>query len=235
MNISEAFVRGGIAMWPLLFLSILTLSTIIERLWFWWRILSRQRQIAGRVVEAAHSDWGVAAEIARKSNDQPVGRFLNSALKLDHPEPEVFQLALEASADEELTAMHRGDKVLETTIAISPLLGLLGTVLGLISSLSTVRLGDLGTSSTAGVTLGISEALISTASGLIVAIVTLAFYRLFQSFVYGQAKIFRQSGNELELLYRNTWARRNWGLRHSGDRGDQVLPPLDPEARNEPL
>jgi biopolymer transport protein ExbB len=235
VNISEAFVRGGIAMWPLLFLSILTLSTIIERLWFWWRILSRQRQIAGRVVEAAHSDWGVAAEIARKSNDQPVGRFLNSALKLDHPEPEVFQLALEASADEELTAMHRGDKVLETTIAISPLLGLLGTVLGLISSLSTVRLGDLGTSSTAGVTLGISEALISTASGLIVAIVTLAFYRLFQSFVYGQAKIFRQSGNELELLYRNTWARRNWGLRHGGDRGDQVLPPLDPEARNEPL
>ncbi|MBD2090745.1 MotA/TolQ/ExbB proton channel family protein [Microcoleus sp. FACHB-1515] len=233
MNITEAFQRGGIAMWPLLVLSILTLGTIIERLWFWWRILSRQRAIAGRVIDAARNDWQAATEISRKSSDQPVGRFLYSALELEDPEPEVFQLALEASADEELTAMHRGDKVLETTIAIAPLLGLLGTVLGLIASLSSVRLGDLGTSSTAGVTLGISEALISTASGLIVAIVTLAFYRLFQSFVYGQAKIFRSSGNELELLYRNHWARSHRRRDRNFDSGDRVLPPLDPETRIE--
>lgn len=233
MNIAEVFQRGGIAMWPLLVLSILTLGTIIERLWFWRRILNRQREVAGRVVAAARNDWGAATEISRKSNDQPVGRFLYSALELDDPEPEVFQLALEASADEELTAMHRGDKVLETTIAIAPLLGLLGTVLGLIASLSSVRLGDLGTSSTAGVTLGISEALISTASGLIVAIITLAFYRLFQSFVYGQAKIFRSAGNELELLYRNQWARRHRRRPTGTGEPQTILPPLDPDVRVE--
>jgi biopolymer transport protein ExbB len=63
----------------------------------------------------------------------------------------------------------------------------------------------LGTDATTGVTLGISEALISTATGLIVAIATLAFYRLFNGLVSGQVKIFRQSGNDLELIYRKNW------------------------------
>ncbi|MBD2000940.1 MotA/TolQ/ExbB proton channel family protein [Leptolyngbya sp. FACHB-541] len=210
MNIPELFARGGPAMWPLLLLSVLALSTIIERIWFWSKTLSREREIAGRVMEAARREWGDATEIARKSNDKPIGRFLYAALELNNPDPEVFQLALESSADEELAAMRRGDKILEAVIAISPLLGLLGTVLGLINSLGSIRLGDLGTASTAGVTLGIAEALITTAVGLIIAIASLAFYRVFQGLVFGQAKLFRQSGNELELIY-----RKNWALRHN--------------------
>ena len=202
MSISDVFARGGIAMWPLLLLSFLAVSTIIERAWFWSKILTHDREIAGRVLEAARRDWDAATEISRKSGNQPIGRFLYSGLELQEPDPEVFQLALQASADEELATMRRGDKVLEAVIAIAPLLGLLGTVLGLINSLSSIRLGDLGTDSTTGATLGIAEALICTASGLVVAITSLAFYRLFQSFISGQTKIFRQSGNELELLYR---------------------------------
>jgi biopolymer transport protein ExbB len=202
VSISELFASGGPAMVPLLFLSFLALSTIIERAWFWSKILTHEREIAGRVIEAARRDWDAATEIARKSANQPIGRFLYSALELNNSDPEVFQLALQSTADEEIATMRRGEKVLESTIALAPLLGLLGTVLGLIRSLKDIRIGDIGTDATAGVTLGISEALISTATGLIVAIVALAFYRLFQSFVAGQAKLFRQSGNELELLYR---------------------------------
>jgi biopolymer transport protein ExbB len=209
VNIGDLFAKGGIAMYPLLLLSILALSTVIERIWYWSKIISREREIAGRVLEAARRDWADAAEIARKSSSQPIGRFLYSALELEDPEPEIFQLALEASADEELAMMHRGDKVLESAIAIAPLLGLLGTVLGLMNSLGDIQLGDLGTDATAGVTLGIGEALITTATGLIVAIASLAFYRLFQSFVSGQAKAFRQAGNELELLYRKEWSKRH--------------------------
>jgi biopolymer transport protein ExbB len=129
-------------------------------------------------------------------------------LRLDSPEPELFQLALEASADEELASMRRGDKILEGVIALAPLLGLLGTVLGLIESLGSISISDLGTTATTGVTLGIGESLISTATGLIVAIVSLAFYRLFQAFVFNQAKVFRRSGNELELCYRQFWRDR---------------------------
>lgn len=213
-------------MYPLLFLSILALSVIIERIWYWSKILTREREIAGRVLEAARRDWGAAKEIARRSSDQPIGRFLYSALELDDPDPEIFQLALESSADEELAAMHRGDKVLEAAIAIAPLLGLLGTVLGLINSLKDINLGDIGTDSTAGVTLGISEALISTATGLIVAILSLAFYRLFQGFVTGQAKVFRQSGNEIELLY-----RKERSLSH---RQKKYLPESTPAPSTEP-
>jgi biopolymer transport protein ExbB len=227
LNIGEIFAKGGIAMYPLLLLSIMALSTIIERVWYWSKILTNEREIAGRVLEAARRDWSDAAEIARKSSSQPIGRFLYAGLELKDPDPEVFQLAMEATADEELAAMHRGDKILEAAIALSPLLGLLGTVLGLINSLGEIRLGDLGTDSTAGVTLGISEALISTATGLIVAIISLAFYRLFQGFVTGQAKIFRQSGNELELLYRKEWSSRS-------RQADAETSAIEPTANSEP-
>jgi len=84
-------------------------------------------------------------------------------------------------------------------------LGLLGTVLGLINSLGSIQLSDLNTSSTDGVTLGIAEALISTAAGLIIAIITMAFYRLFQAFWFHQIRIFRKAGSDLELIYRQRW------------------------------
>jgi biopolymer transport protein ExbB len=189
-------------MWPLLALSLLSLGTIFERLWFWARILTKEREIVNRVLEAATRNWEVATEIAHQARRQPIGRYLYAPLRLSKPDPEMFRLALEAAADEELASMRQGDKILEAVIALSPLLGLLGTVLGLIRSLSGIRLGDLGTSSTAGVTLGISESLISTAAGLIVAITSLVFYRLFQGFLFNQVKIFRRAGNELELMYR---------------------------------
>ncbi|WOD38522.1 MotA/TolQ/ExbB proton channel family protein [Nodosilinea sp. E11] len=207
MNIPELFASGGIAMWPLLLLSILAVGTILERIWFWSRILTREREVSGRVLEAARRDWGAAADIAHRSAVLPMGRFLSAPLKLQSPDPEVFRLALETSANEELLAMSRGDKILEAVIGLAPQLGLLGTVLGLINSLGALRLSDLGSGdATAGTSLGIREALISTAAGLIIAIIAMAFYRLFQGFVFGQAKMFRQAGSELELLYRQSWA-----------------------------
>ncbi len=202
------FIKGGPAMWPLLGLSILSLTTIIERLWFWGNILTKEKEIVNRILEASRRDWRTATELARQASGQPIGRFLYAPLKLQSPDPEVFRLALEAEADEELANMRRGDKILEAVIALSPLLGLLGTVLGLINSLSSISISDLGTARTAGVNLGISEALITTASGLIVAITTLAFYRLFQVFLFNQVKIFRKAGSELELLYRQFWSNR---------------------------
>ncbi|MEM6435669.1 MAG: MotA/TolQ/ExbB proton channel family protein [Cyanobacteria bacterium P01_D01_bin.115] len=206
MNIAELFARGGIAMWPLLFLSVLAFGTIVDRIWFWSRILTKEREVAGRVLEAVRRDWPAARDIAQSANKLPMGRFLQSALSLETPDPEVFRLALETSADEELTVMRKGEKGLEAVIALAPMLGLLGTVLGLINSLGSIRLSDLASDSTSGTVLGIGEALISTAAGLVIAIISLAFYRLFQGFVFGQAKVFRQSGSELELLYRQAWS-----------------------------
>ncbi len=205
MGINEIIQKGGIAMWPLLVLSILAVGTIFERIWFWASIFLKERQVVNRVLDAATSNWQFAREIALEARRQPIGRYLYAPLRLANPDPEVFRLALEAAADDELASMRRGDKLLEAIIALAPLLGLLGTVLGLINSLGSIRISDLGTSSTAGVTLGIAEALISTATGMIVAIISLAFYRLFQAFWYNQVRIFRKAGSELELLYRQAW------------------------------
>jgi biopolymer transport protein ExbB len=204
VDILDLFKKGGPAMWPLLVLSVLSVSVIFERLWFWLRILSQEKQVVERVLDAAIDSWEIATEIAQKATDQPIGRFLYAPLRLQKSDAETFKLALESTAAEEIAGMRRGEKLLESVIALSPLLGLLGTVLGLIQSLRAIKIGDLGTESTAGVTTGIGESLISTASGLIVAIVTLVFYRLFQSFAVNQVKVFNKAGNDLELLYRQS-------------------------------
>jgi biopolymer transport protein ExbB len=205
VDIREIIQKGGPAMWPLLVLSILALGTILERLWFWASILWKEREIVNRVLDAAASNWQVAKEMALEGRRQPIGRYLYAPLRLTNPDPDVFRLALESAADDELALMRRGDKLLEAVIALSPLLGLLGTVLGLIRSLGSIRFADLGTASVAGVPIGIGEALISTATGLIVAITSLAFYRFFQALWYNQVRVFRKAGSELELLYRQDW------------------------------
>lgn len=202
MNIEDIVRKIGPVVWPLLFFSILSLSVIFERLWFWLRILTQERKIVDRVLDAARDDWGLAAEIAERADRQPIGRFLYAPLSLPRRDPETFRLALEATAENELSLMRRGEKVLELVIAVAPLLGLFGTVWGLIQSLESINISDLGTSATAGATSGIGESLYSTAAGLVVAIVSLIFYRYFQALLVNQVKVFRQAGNEMELLYR---------------------------------
>lgn len=202
MNIEDIVRKIGPVVWPLLFFSILSLSVIFERLWFWLRILTQERKIVDRVLDAARDDWGVATEIAERADRQPIGRFLYAPLSLPRRDPETFRLALESTAENELALMRRGEKVLELVIAVAPLLGLFGTVWGLIQSLESIKISDLGTEASAGVTTGIGESLYSTAAGLVVAIVSLIFYRYFQALLVNQVKVFRASGNEMELLYR---------------------------------
>ncbi|MGY6530622.1 MAG: MotA/TolQ/ExbB proton channel family protein [Cyanobacterium sp.] len=206
MTLAELIEKGGFSIWPLLFLSILALGTIVERIWFWSKVLVKEEQILNSIMDAATTNWGKAGEIASRYRNHPLGKYLNTPLQLDNPDPEVFHLALETGADDELSQMRKGDKILEGVIALSPLLGLLGTVLGLIRSLGSISLSDLGTASTTGVTLGIGESLISTAVGLVVAIIAVVFYRLFQAFWANQVRIFRKAGSDLELIYRLKWS-----------------------------
>ncbi|MCC5608525.1 MotA/TolQ/ExbB proton channel family protein [Nostoc sp. CHAB 5834] len=204
MDILDLFDKGGPVMWPLLILSILSLSVIFERLWFWLRILTQEKQIVDRILDAAQNNWQEAADIAKRANHQPVGRFLYAPLRFPKTDAETFRLALESTAEDELAGMRRGEKLLEAVIALAPMLGLLGTVLGLQQSVGNLTIGEFGTDKVANVPAGIGTALITTATGLIVAIISLVFYRLFQSFVVNQVKVFRKAGNEMELLYRQS-------------------------------
>lgn len=203
MDIINEFRKGGPAMYPLLALSILAVSVVFERLWFWLRILNQEKEIVTRVLDAASEDWGLARDITQRATDQPIGRFLYAPLSLPKADVETFKLALESTAEDELSGMRKGEKFLEAAIALAPLLGLFGTVWGLYQSLRSLRIDDVVQKS-AEVTTGIGESLISTASGMVVAIVSLVFYRLFQAFVVNQVRIFRKAGNELELIYRES-------------------------------
>lgn len=205
MEIGSMFTKGGIVMWPLLALSILTVTVVIERSRFWFTVLSKEKEVVNRILDATRRDWSMATEIARQAYDQPAGRFLLTALQLQTPDPDLFRLALESSADDEIAGMRRGDKLLEAVIAMAPLLGLLGTVLGLIRTLGAITFTALGTEAGKDAAGGIGESLISTAAGLIVALFALSFYRIFQGLVFNQAKVFRRAGNEVELLYRQKW------------------------------
>lgn len=207
MGISNLFAAGGVVMWPLLGFSILALALIIERMAFWFRVNRRQPRVVREAMSLYQREPAAALKKLKQNADLPIARIFLAALELEQPTPEEFRLALESEAQAEIPVLKRFNTVFETIISLSPLLGLLGTVLGLINSFASLRLGDVGGSQTTGVTAGISEALVSTASGLIVAIFTLLFANAFRGFYLRQIAYIQEYGGQLELLYRRSYEK----------------------------
>ncbi|KAM3109762.1 MotA/TolQ/ExbB proton channel family protein [Phormidesmis sp. 146-33] len=198
----EILKAGGIVMIPLLLFSITAIGLIIERSRFWSRIIKRQPKMMQRVL-MLYQENNVAEAIAvlKKNIDLPAARILLSALSLDRPTPEQFRLAMQAEAQAETPGMKRFTDIFDMIVGLSPLFGLLGTVTGLIVSFASLNIGNVGGSQTSGVTGGISEALVSTASGLVVAIFNLFAVTLFRSFFTRQSALIQEYANRLELVY----------------------------------
>ena len=193
-------------MWPLLAFSILAIALIIERIAFWQKITKRQKLIIREVLKLYTHDPQSAFLKLEQNSDLPMARVFLAALELEQPTPEEFRLALESAAQAELPMLNRFNTVFETIIGTAPLLGLLGTILGLMQAFSALRVGDIGGSQTAGVTGGISEALVSTVAGLCVAIFTLLFANTFRGLYRRQRALIQEYGGKLELLYRRYYA-----------------------------
>lgn len=208
MGINNLFTAGGVVMWPLLGFSVLAVALIIERIRFWVRINSRQSRVIREVLNLYRLDNLVGAiDKLRKNADLPLARIFLAALELEGANPEEFRLALESEAQAEIPLLKRFQNIFETIIGIAPLLGLLGTVLGLITSFAAIDIGSVGGTETAKVTGGISEALVSTAAGLVVAIFTLLFANSFRGLYARQMALFQEYGGQLELLYRRRYER----------------------------
>ncbi len=204
--IFELIVKGGPVMIPIVGLSILTCATALERGWFWFRLMSKEDRIVQDVLAAARVSLDEARAIADHAQYLPIGRFLLAPLSLKKPSPETFQLALEAAGDKEFVQMRKGDKFLETVVALAPLLGLLGTVTGLIATFNNLNIGEAGSGDQAtAAAAGIGEALITTAAGMLVAILALVFFRIFLTLQSQQIDYFSEVGSELELIYRQVW------------------------------
>ncbi len=189
-------------MWPLLGLSILAMALILERIVFWSQILRRQERLVREILLLYRRNANAALHKLEKNIQLPMARIFLAALELEQATPEEFRLALESAAQAELPLLKRFNTVFETVISTAPLLGLLGTILGLINSFASLRIGDLGGTATTNVTAGISEALVSTATGLVVAIFTLLFANLFRGLYLRQMALIQEYGGQLELIYR---------------------------------
>lgn len=196
------FAAGGFVMVPLLLLSVVTVALVIERGWFWLRLGRQQRTMVTGVLEAYRQNPQLAMAKLKKYPNLPIARIFLTALTIGDTTPEEFRLALESAAQAEIPLLKRFQTVFETIIGIAPLLGLLGTVLGLIRVLSSIRLGETNPSASGGVTLGVGEALVSTAAGLVVAIVALVFANLFQGLYRRQRAFIQEAGGRLEILHR---------------------------------
>jgi biopolymer transport protein ExbB len=205
-TIFSLLAKGGPVMIPLVGLSVATVACALERGWFWFQFLRQEDRIVHDVLEAARVDLDKAASIAYQAQSLPIGRFLLAPLRLKQPSPETFRLALEAAGDKEFVQMRKGDKLLESVVGIAPLLGLLGTVTGLIVTFNNLNIGGGGASDSATKAAGgIGEALITTAAGMVVAIIALSVFRVFVTLQSQQVDYFSAVGSELELIYREIW------------------------------
>ncbi len=156
-------------MWPILVASIVALTVVIERLWF---IVSesfrRQPQVVGEILARVEKGDVDGAVSAGSSSRDFVARVLTYGLA--HRDKSVSEALLRAS-NWELKRFNRGLTILDTIITLAPLLGLLGTVTGMIHSFGLLGGDELG--APAAITGGIAEALIATAFGRGVAITAL--------------------------------------------------------------
>ncbi len=165
----EIFLKGGPVMWPLLATSIVTLGVVIDRLWFIFQERRRrQPKVVDFILENLEAGLTDNAIEAGKDTTDFVARTLVYALV--HRDTSLSQAILRA-ANQELKRFSRGLPVLDTVITLAPLLGLLGTVTGMIHSFGLLGNTELGAPT--AITGGIAQALIATAFGLGIAIAAL--------------------------------------------------------------
>ena len=202
MGLIDLFNSGGVVMWPLLGFSLLATTLILERGLFWSQLYKTQDRFIQQVLDLYSTQPQSAIESLKKNAQFPIARIFLAALTVEQGTPDDFRLALESAAQTEMPLLKRFNTVFETIIGVAPLLGLLGTILGLMRSFSSLRIGEGASESAGEVTAGIGTALISTAMGLLVAIATLLFANLFLGLYRRQRAAIEAYAGRLELLYR---------------------------------
>jgi biopolymer transport protein ExbB len=206
-TVFETFFKGGPVMYPLLAVLVVAVAVILERL-VWWTI-ERARRNPNKLdqVYAALEEGNVAAasSLARGSKD-PIIRTVWHGLNHVHSSVEG---ALEVASGVELQRAGRFMSIMDTTITLAPLLGLLGTVTGIMGSFSFVGNADLAPTKVSG---GIAEALIATACGLGIAIFTLVFFNFFNSKLSKLQFELQSTSHNLILMLNSLRVKNNLGV-----------------------
>ncbi len=193
----EILIAGGWLMLPIVLCSVLAVAIIIERFW----TLRTSRVLPPGIPERVRS-WAKQRELDQKHIEQlrrnsPLGRVLAAALDNRDRARDVVKEAVEDTGRHVVYELERFLNTLGTIAGITPLLGLLGTVIGMIKVFSAIVVHGVG--DPAQLAGGISEALITTAAGLTVAIPSYFFYRYFRGKV--RACVITMEKQALGLIY----------------------------------
>jgi biopolymer transport protein ExbB len=193
----ELFKSGGPVMYPLLACSVIVLSVIIERSIFWMRVdINRSRPLIEEVLELCRAgDWEAVRQKTAGSSNSIVAILISGILHRDFS----MTKAMEAAAADEIKRMRRYMGVLDTMITVAPLLGIFGTVIGIIVSFD--MLGTAGIEDPRAVTAGIAQALITTATGLGIAILSVFPFNYFNAKVENAAQLIEKYSTSLEIVY----------------------------------
>lgn len=191
-QVLAVIVKGGIVMIPLLICSLISLALTIERILFWAKPKSREvlREILTHVEQG---EFDQALKLG-KTSQQPIARVMAAGIAHRNPAP---AKAMEAAAQAEIPVLKRRLGVLDTIVTLAPLLGLLGTVVGMIGSFDVMA--DVGIGQPHAVTGGVAEALIATATGLLIAILTLVSYNYFTARAEREMDQMEHFSSSLEL------------------------------------
>ena len=200
----DQFRKGGPVMWPILIVSIVALTVVLERC-IWWsgRWFRRDPKRIEKVFTAIENgDTAEASRLSRGSRD-PVLRMLWNGLNHQHSS---LEAALQVAAGIEIKRAGRFLVVMDTLVTLAPLLGLLGTITGLIRSFSFLGNEELAVQAVTG---GIAEALIATACGLGIAIFALIPFNFFTSRVSNLEFELQTAATNLEVMLQAQTADRH--------------------------
>ncbi len=191
----ELFQRGGIMMYPLLLTSLVALAFVIER-----AILLRKKKVLIPEITSIVNNFSTLKDIdlARticEKYEGPLPNIIKIGLKnYDLPKSEIKEI-LEDQGRQEIRKLEKGLVVLETSAAIAPLLGLLGTVIGMVEVFAVIK--DQGIGQTAALSGGISQALLTTVTGLFIGIPVLIAYNFYTNKAEGLVLDIEKYTNDL--------------------------------------
>ena len=198
-SLVDLFQDGGPIMWPIAAVTLFAVAILAERAW-WWFQLGRQRRpdlVEQTLTALDKGDTPGALKLCANATD-PVLRVMHAGLTHRHAS---LTGALQAAAGLELRQAGRFLSAMDTIITLAPLLGLLGTVTGIMGSFSSIGGSELAVEKVTG---GIGEALIATAFGLGIAIITLIPYNWCHAKIAGLQHDLETAANNLEIFTART-------------------------------
>jgi len=200
----ELLDKGGLLVWPILLCSLIGTTIFFERLLRYRRFMKRREEY-GAIFQLIHDGkFAAARELVKKNNPElhAARRIILEALNVDDPDRETIEMVLLHGVDREMQSLWRYLSTLAILGSASPLLGLLGTVLGMIKAFIVVE--TMGGSVNAAVLAGgIWEAMLTTAFGLLVAIPLLFFHNHLE----GRLHVIQEYLEEVAISFMKAWSK----------------------------